>query len=1226
MKHHQILRRWLSALLSLLLCLTLLPTAALAAEGEDSTTEYYKNGEQQEGFVFETNCLKNTTFVSELDNSPEQVEAPIIIPDRMNQGTTFIGTQEIYLFCNTDGAAIHYTLDGTTPTKDSTQYSGPFTIDRNCVVKVIAVKEGMADSDVVTSGKFIKVTGIDEPSIRFSSDGKAYPANGKIPFDNFSKEYEYVLVPNDGAANDYANVNVRGKVAVVRRGNITFADKYNNAKANGAAGLIIYNNQSGKLRAGLGDMSEAEKTIPFISTTQEAGLAALHNTKDNIYGTLRIDPQQPGFKIKVCNVRYLTGERHLLTGRVRFTALCGEGDFVTMDQNIAVYYDGTGFLPSDYWDNFAHWSCNDPNVSLTEKPGDVDSPKAYDRLITFPDHDIQLIANWKDETLPEPHYEITFHLNDEGTPDPAATAVTGTDGKLTALLHDPVRSGYLFEGWYTAAEGGEEVTVDRVYDAPTTLYVHWAADDGSIAINNRNFPDGAFRTFVADYDTDENGRLSAAELEAVARMECRDLGIADLTGIAYFTALEELNCTANRLTELDVSRNTALKKLYCGKNRLTSLNVNGNAALKDLLCFKNRLTALDVSKNTALTYLDCSNNQLTSLDISKNTQLHTLYADNNAYEIEPDESVKFNLSTLPGGFNRSKAGGWTGGSVSGNTLTVDKDAALVTYTYDVGKAIDGKSTVAFTLMIKDADTGIAMDAAHFPDAAFRAYLSDPDSNIDRNQDDVLSAGEIALVREIDVYDESDIKSLEGIEYFTALTYLNCHGCALTSLDLSKNAKLTDLSADENTYEIQPYADGTFALSTLPGKFDESKASEWNGGTVKDGILTVNKDAEEVTYDYDCGNNQKVNFTLKIAKKYTVTAYDLYGSRPGFTPGKTYTGSYAASQEVRLPIGEREGYTFRGLTCEGIEEKDLTKTSDMGQPIVSFTMPANDVTITVNWVKNGSSSSGSSGSSSGSSTYPVTVTGKIENGSVTVSPKNASKGTTVTVTVTPDKGYTLETLTVTDKNGSKLALKDKGSGKYTFTQPSGKVTVTATFMDDNTMLNYFVDIQASDYCYDAVLWAAKKGITSGTDAAHFSPNQPCTRAQIVTFLWRTAGSPVVNYAMNMSDVPEDAYYAEAVRWALSEGITGGVGDGRFDPNATCTREQAVAFLYRAADSPAVSGGSAFSDVAVNAYYADAVAWAEQNEVTGGIGGGLFGSGRNCTRAQIVTFLYRAYQGK
>lgn len=270
-----------------------------------------------------------------------------------------------------------------------------------------------------------------------------------------------------------------------------------------------------------------------------------------------------------------------------------------------------------------------------------------------------------------------------------------------------------------------------------------------------------------------------------------------------------------------------------------------------------------------------------------------------------------------------------------------------------------------------------------------------------------------------------------------------------------------------------------------------------------------------------------------------------------------------------------------------------------------------------------SSSGGGGGSS-VSTYSVTV-GKTDNGSVSVSPKSASKGDTVTVTVTPDKGYTLETLTVLDKNGKELKLTEK-NGKYTFTMPAGKVEVKVTFMDDNTMLNYFVDVKAGDYFYDAVKWAAEKGITSGTDATHFGPNAACTRAQIVTFLWRTAGSPEPKSTGSFADVPTDSYYAKAVAWAVENGITGGTGDGKFSPNATCTREQAVAFLYRASGSPAVSGGSAFNDVAANAYYADAVAWAEKNEITGGIGGGLFGSGNDCTRAQIVTFLYRTYQGK
>ena len=178
------------------------------------------------------------------------------------------------------------------------------------------------------------------------------------------------------------------------------------------------------------------------------------------------------------------------------------------------------------------------------------------------------------------------------------------------------------------------------------------------------------------------------------------------------------------------------------------------------------------------------------------------------------------------------------------------------------------------------------------------------------------------------------------------------------------------------------------------------------------------------------------------------------------------------------------------------------------------------------------------------------------------------------------------------------------------------------MDDNTMLNFFVDVKASDYFYDAVLWAAEKGVTSGTDALHFSPNAPCTRAQIVTFLWRAAGSPAPKNMSSFADVPADAFYAKAVAWAVENGITGGTGDGKFSPDATCTRAQSVTFLYRAAGSPKVSGSAEFGDVATNAYYADAVAWAAKNGITDGIGGGLFGSGNDCTRAQIVTFLYRS----
>ena len=267
---------------------------------------------------------------------------------------------------------------------------------------------------------------------------------------------------------------------------------------------------------------------------------------------------------------------------------------------------------------------------------------------------------------------------------------------------------------------------------------------------------------------------------------------------------------------------------------------------------------------------------------------------------------------------------------------------------------------------------------------------------------------------------------------------------------------------------------------------------------------------------------------------------------------------------------------------------------------------------------------SSGGDDNAPTYAIEVDKDIRNGEVTANRRYAERGDTVTITVTPDKGYTLETLTVTDKNGKEVKLTEK-NGKYAFTMPASKVTVTATFMDDNTMLNFFVDVKASDYYYDAVLWAAQNGITSGTDAEHFSPNQPCTRAQIVTFLWRAAGSPEPKAMSSFADVSTDAYYAKAVAWAVENGITTGTGDGKFSPDATCTRAQSVTFLFRAIGK-LVDSKAEFSDVLTDSYYANAVAWAVENGVTNGIGDGLFGPDNSCTRAQIVTFLFRAYQGK
>ena len=275
----------------------------------------------------------------------------------------------------------------------------------------------------------------------------------------------------------------------------------------------------------------------------------------------------------------------------------------------------------------------------------------------------------------------------------------------------------------------------------------------------------------------------------------------------------------------------------------------------------------------------------------------------------------------------------------------------------------------------------------------------------------------------------------------------------------------------------------------------------------------------------------------------------------------------------------------------------------------------EATLTAVWRYTGSSSSSSS-----SSSYSVSVP-SAANGSVSVTPRSASKGTTVTITVKPDDGYELDNLTVTDKDGNRLSLSDKGNGKYTFTMPSGKVSVDAAFSKIETVS--FRDVEQSDYYYDAVQWAVEKGITEGTSADTFSPGASCTRAQMVTFLWRAAGSPAPKSTTNpFRDVRSTDYYYDAVLWAVENGITSGASADTFAPNATVTRGQTVTFLYRAAGSPAVGGNAGFSDVNANDYYNSAVAWAAENNITGGTGNGKFSPKADCTRGQIVTLLYRA----
>ena len=437
-------------------------------------------------------------------------------------------------------------------------------------------------------------------------------------------------------------------------------------------------------------------------------------------------------------------------------------------------------------------------------------------------------------------------------------------------------------------------------------------------------------------------------------------------------------------------------------------------------------------------------------------------------------------------------------------------------------------------------------------------------------------------------------------------------------------KVTDIRTGDGTYlncavAVQYGGTATVKSGTYTAPY---AAYVYNsGGTIniENGTFTGVVRADATTDTTAVINIKNGSFNGKIQK----------GGGPGSETISITGGTFSSDPSVYVVgngntnivkrAGSEGAYTYTVLAKSGL-------TSGVYLTDPSGALASNYyVSSTANGVWTVSYSAPYSGSSSYDPTYSVSTPSKTEHGTVTVSPKNASKGDTVTVTVKPDSGYVLETLTVTDKNGNELTLKDKGNGKYTFTMPAGKVEVKATFVKE-VETSPFSDVSTNAYYYEAVKWAQEKGITGGVGNGLFAPNQPCTRAQIVTFLWRAAGSPAPKNMSSFADVPADAFYAKAVAWAVENGITGGTGDGKFSPDATCTRAQSVTFLYRAAGSPAVSGSAEFGDVATNAYYADAVAWAAKNGITGGIGGGLFGSGSDCTRAQIVTFLYRNYQSK
>ena len=676
---------------------------------------------------------------------------------------------------------------------------------------------------------------------------------------------------------------------------------------------------------------------------------------------------------------------------------------------------------------------------------------------------------------------------------------------------------------------------------------------GDVEINETNFPDAKFRSFVKEnLDKNKDDILDAMEIAAVKMIEANKMGIKSLEGVGFFTALETLKCWDNELTGLDLSKNTALKNLQCSNSKLQSLDLSKNTELTRLSCGSNKLTELDVSKNTKLEMLDCesdsllSSMRLTELDVSQNTALKEL----NCYGVKMKEL-----------------------NVSGCTALEELDCGGNQLT-----ALDVSQNVKLTRLDCASNQLTALDVSKNPDLK-------------------------------DLYCRNNNLAVLDVSKNSKLESVNCEKNGLTSLDLDKNEKIEYVNLEYHQFYNKGTlpAGETFDMKTLPGSFDPSRTKNWIGGTVDAaGILTVDADATEVTYDYQtksgktdtkylmsCKLNVKGGTTpvAKYAISVTGGIANLAKAAEGSVVTLTADAPAANMHFARWEVESgSEAVTFANAT-----NSTTTFPMPAGEVKVKAVFEADEIMVPIQ--------------------YDVSVLND-GNGKAFASPAKAAADTAITLTATPNAGYHFKAwrvilggVTITDNK---------------FTMPAEDVEVQAVFEKDAPISKHpFLDVPAGAYYEDAVVWAVGKGLTSGTNATTFDPNGTCTRAQAVTFLWRAAGSPTPKTKlMPFPDVPVGSYYWNAVLWAIEQGITEGTSYLTFSPNDSCTRAQIVTFLWRAKGNPAVSGNAPFTDVAPDAYYAAAVTWAEKNGITGGIGNGLFGSNNTCTRAQIVTFLYRA----
>ena len=799
--------------------------------------------------------------------------------------------------------------------------------------------------------------------------------------------------------------------------------------------------------------------------------------------------------------------------------------------------------------------------------------------------------------------------------------------------------------------------------------------------------------------------LNVSQNTELKDLYCNDNALADLN-LTNNSALETLECGDNELTTLDLSKNTELKYFGCFNSKLSSLDLTNNTNLEELYFCGNNVSNIDVSENTKLKVLHLFGNQLITLDTSKNSNLQRLWVytnpltsmylgdsgstmevkfDNLPYPITVSTATRtFDLSTLPTGFDVSKASNWAGGRVDGNILTVDENAATVTYLYDCGERqatygtpeTTGKLMMTCTLQVNwvpaPAITEDDLAGLNIPanlvtvkcqtTGDSKAYGRIPGGFDLSNATPYMDNGVLKAIVKInlsaykDKYDADTKKThekagLEGNPHadFT-LKYVNdkweldgtfpnvvilvkCDGQHPQTPPYPTEENVSGLeqvqvrvqcSTDRTQFKNYGILPGS--VSIMPDANDPSQAT-----------LTLIPSVYSKQYTIDTGITHSVapnqaTDNLKIQMRYD-SAVGKWTPAGELTPlevlvqcnnhqGQRYTITFNGNggtpsvtsittidQKLpELPTATHSGrYSFDGW---------YTAASG-GTKITTATVFYENTTVYAHWTYIGGG--GSSGGGGGYTYHTIRAISGL-NGSISPSGWTSVRhGWDQTFTITPDKGYAVAKVLVDGKS--------VGSVKsYTFKNVTKDHTIEVVFMkaNGNPQTGVFVDVPEGSYYEEAVDWAVEKGITTGTGNNYFTPDGICTRAQAVTFLWRVAGSPTPKTeAMVFEDVLDGSYYYEAVLWAVENGITVGTSATTFSSELTCSRAHIVTFLWRAANSPSVKMDNPFTDVAADAYYIDAVLWAVKHKITVGTTLSTFSPDEGCTRAQIVTFLYRAH---